>query len=720
MKQHALVWSRLALFSISFGAVAAAPAQVCELPTTGMLGANMHQVARGGSMVYTLGGLGIVAIEASDPSNLEIVGEVYSPINNLGPGAQPEIVYDDGFLFVVGDDLSLTGLTGMLVYDTTEPTSPSFAGYVEVPESPQQVAVQGDLAFVTNYRGGNVQDVVGLYVIDISDRTNPAVVSVVEVSQDIEDVVVDGDYVYLATSGPSPLLTPMIVIDVSDPVNPIVASELSVVPGGPGKCYGIEIVNDTAFLSVSYSAVQTPIGLAAVNIANPANPILVSAIIPPIEYISGLSIGALVHSDGVLYQARRNGNIEAYDVANPMSPVFISTIQTDCNAFVGFTVEHGHAIFADGHVDSMDVSSPTAPQLLDRIDPPIGAPHGVALRDNIAFLFDGSPRTFRSIDISDPANPVILSSMELSGGKVVLNGDYAITGGLTVIDISNSVHPEILGSIEEGTGGDFIASIGDLAAYTNNNGLVIASIEDPEHPFIISTLTLPTSGVSTASGGVVMSGDFAYVGRRSAGFYVVDLSDPSEPFIAASVDTNAERMALCGNLLVVANVYYDVEFYDVSNPSSPQFLSEITINSNRCWDLKIKGSLVYRSTGKSGLQIIDASDPMNPSVIGSYLRWTDQIALSETSTFVSIGDDGFHVVDTNDCGLPLGACPPPADPPPPPPPPPAGPADFNSDGFVNGADLAILLANWGGPGGDLNNDGVTDGVDLATLIANWS
>lgn len=49
------------------------------------------------------------------------------------------------------------------------------------------------------------------------------------------------------------------------------------------------------------------------------------------------------------------------------------------------------------------------------------------------------------------------------------------------------------------------------------------------------------------------------------------------------------------------------------------------------------------------------------------------------------------------------------------------PGDLNGDGFVNGADLAALLANWGQPGAsDLNGDGITNGADLATLLANWT
>jgi hypothetical protein len=51
------------------------------------------------------------------------------------------------------------------------------------------------------------------------------------------------------------------------------------------------------------------------------------------------------------------------------------------------------------------------------------------------------------------------------------------------------------------------------------------------------------------------------------------------------------------------------------------------------------------------------------------------------------------------------------------------PADLNGDGVVGGADLGILLANWGACGascvGDLDGDGVVGGSDLGFLLANW-
>jgi CxxC motif-containing protein (DUF1111 family) len=46
--------------------------------------------------------------------------------------------------------------------------------------------------------------------------------------------------------------------------------------------------------------------------------------------------------------------------------------------------------------------------------------------------------------------------------------------------------------------------------------------------------------------------------------------------------------------------------------------------------------------------------------------------------------------------------------------------DLDGDGSVNGADLGLMLAQWGSPGNaDLNGDNVVDGSDLGLLLAAW-
>jgi hypothetical protein len=49
-------------------------------------------------------------------------------------------------------------------------------------------------------------------------------------------------------------------------------------------------------------------------------------------------------------------------------------------------------------------------------------------------------------------------------------------------------------------------------------------------------------------------------------------------------------------------------------------------------------------------------------------------------------------------------------------------ADLNDDGFVNGADLGLLLGAWDTDlcEADLNEDGLVDGADLGLLLAAWT
>jgi hypothetical protein len=47
------------------------------------------------------------------------------------------------------------------------------------------------------------------------------------------------------------------------------------------------------------------------------------------------------------------------------------------------------------------------------------------------------------------------------------------------------------------------------------------------------------------------------------------------------------------------------------------------------------------------------------------------------------------------------------------------PADLNCDGVVDSSDLTILLAGWGGLGGDIDGNGTTDSTDLTILLAAW-
>ena len=50
------------------------------------------------------------------------------------------------------------------------------------------------------------------------------------------------------------------------------------------------------------------------------------------------------------------------------------------------------------------------------------------------------------------------------------------------------------------------------------------------------------------------------------------------------------------------------------------------------------------------------------------------------------------------------------------------PGDLNGDGVVSGADVGLLLIQWGpckGCSADFNGDGIVDGGDFGILLTYW-
>ncbi len=98
------------------------------------------------------------------------------------------------------------------------------------------------------------------------------------------------------------------------------------------------------------------------------------------------------------------------------------------------------------------------------------------------------------------------------------------------------------------------------------------------------------------------------------------------------------------------------------------------------------------------LSVIDAMPVLDGGVLGVF------VGRSQGTGLVDIGVSEFTVTLPNECEDP-GI---------------VGDLNGDGDGVVDGADLGLLLNNWGGDGvGDLNDDGIIDGADLGLLLNNW-
>ncbi len=142
---------------------------------------------------------------------------------------------------------------------------------------------------------------------------------------------------------------------------------------------------------------------------------------------------------------------------------------------------------------------------------------------------------------------------------------------------------------------------------------------------------------------------------------------------------------------------------DGTGATLAQFPYEVNANVDYRLRATFVGDLIELTLWEAGdmepapqISVIDAAPILDGGATGVY------VGRSQGTGLVDISVSDFTITLPNECEDPgiVG--------------------DLNGDGVVDGADLGILLNNWGGDGvGDLNGDGVVDGADLGILLNNW-
>jgi len=119
-----------------------------------------------------------------------------------------------------------------------------------------------------------------------------------------------------------------------------------------------------------------------------------------------------------------------------------------------------------------------------------------------------------------------------------------------------------------------------------------------------------------------LNGDYMYVAAGSAGFRVIDISNPSSPIVLPvqiTFDESARWVRLHGDHAVVMTQTDGIEpdnqpavnLLDVSSPSNPALLGSYEITESNLRDIAFNGSRAYISFG-TNLRIVDFTDPENP------------------------------------------------------------------------------------------------------------
>jgi len=267
----------------------------------------------------------------------------------------------------------------------------------------------------------------------------------------------------------------------------------------------------------------------------------------------------------------------------------------------------------------------------------------VSVSGNYAYIADGRS-SLKVLDISILPSPEIVASIDIGfAAKVYISGDYAyVTGaGLRVVDISDPTSPKLAasvnipGSIEDLSGN--YAYLITRSVMTEKSWLTVVDISNPISPKIASSYDIPGKVYS-----VDVSGGYAYLTHTipndysgSAVLMVVDISDPTAPLAVGSYNTPgiAFDVYVSGNYAYVAAGQAGLQIIDISDPTSPIFAGSFVTLGSTIKNISVSGvednitgsvdgvylvgNYIYL-VGQPGLLVIDVSDPMSPTLVGSH------------------------------------------------------------------------------------------------------
>ncbi|MCW3134979.1 MAG: DNRLRE domain-containing protein [Methanophagales archaeon] len=298
-----------------------------------------------------------------------------------------------------------------------------------------------------------------------------------------------------------------------------------------------------------------------------------------------------------------------------------------------------------------------------------GTIRGMYADGNYLYVIGGK---FVIADISDPENAYIVSSLDIGGKDVQVQGNYAylITPSvygddITIVDISDKKNPVKVAGIDvESLGGDHSGLwrlyVEGNYLYTgdDNNYLYIIDISDPTNPTVISTWPNP-GGYIEGPSSFAKKDNHVFVVRYHYGFYVIDVSDPANPVKVAEVigmnNPNANDIKILGDYLFISTRYEGFRIYNISDPTNPSLVTTFWFSVGYAESIFVHelphGTYVFETASSVGWAIINVTniehmklmtDPMMPVPSGNSVKVKGNYA------FVGAWNDAVWVLNVSD------------------------------------------------------------------------
>ena len=200
------------------------------------------------------------------------------------------------------------------------------------------------------------------------------------------------------------------------------------------------------------------------------------------------------------------------------------------------------------------------------------------------------------------------------GYGVCVDKDYAyVTNneGVVIFDVHQPNHPRKVSMIATGeTFGMCIEN--DLAYILGGRGLVIADVGDPENPKKLQEYV-----IEEYTQRLHVKDSYVYI-ASDAGLEILDASDSAKVTTVAQFgDRRARGVDVCDGIVYLAGPDNGVEVIDATEPASPQKITTVANTRGAC-DVHIHDEYLYVARSEDGITILNISNKKSPKLIGSF------------------------------------------------------------------------------------------------------
>ena len=291
--------------------------------------------------------------------------------------------------------------------------------------------------------------------------------------------------------------------------------------------------------------------------------------VPTLEWPTGLAMNG---TRGVL--SAGYGGVQVVDFSNPGQPVRLGSLLLE-QGFASVVALRGDRAFvglrsANGPrwtLREVDVSNPAQPIAGSGVELP-GYPQVIALTENRRHVLVGMlPGGLQVVEVEVEGPETLLSvgryeTGEVSGIAVVGTRAYLAAGesGLHLVDLSDPTQPRRLGIFEPGIRVQDVAARGMTAFVTRGfqGGLDVVDVSDPGLPRRLAQVPLQGGGGSMLVGErhLYVQNFWSNAGAQAGGVSVVDVTDPAAPRVVgrAGLGTSGRAVGFAGDRLLLADM----------------------------------------------------------------------------------------------------------------------------------------------------------------------